>query len=226
MTRTNRKQAPRSAVGTCRDRRSPKRGDGRAWVRPFVRANRAISASVRLISKTLTRVRRSEKRAQRRPIGASRNIHAASAQLVDASRRLCRAARDLARTQECFARDPRCPEDAPQLLADTGQSLIWAAEWLDEVSSDVFNRHEHVLHGLRTGTLVPERPADRRPRIRLTPPRPARIRAFLQARQPRVIDRIAPILRRRRRTPRPAAVRVPRRSMLGRAPPFSSVCLL
>ncbi|HEX6158791.1 MAG TPA: hypothetical protein VF111_01410, partial [Thermoanaerobaculia bacterium] len=70
-----------------------------------------------------------------------------------------------------------------------------------------------------------EQPAPRRVRIRVAP-RPGAIRAFLLRRQPRVVDRIAPILRRRRRTPRPAAVRVPHRSLLGRAPPLVPISLL
>lgn len=222
----NRARAPEGAAGTCRDRRHPEGERRRAWVRPFVRANRAISASSRLICQTLFSVSAAERHVRRRPISASRKMHAASAHLVDASRRICRAARDLAKTNECFALDPESPAEMPEMLLEAAESLIFLAQWLDEVANDVFAGHAEVLRGLATGTLIPEPPPDRRPRITLEPPRPARIREFLQARQPRVIDRIAPILRRRRRTPRPAAVRVPRRSILGRAPPLSSLCLL
>lgn len=144
----------------------------------------------------------------------------ASARLADASARLSLAARELAATSECVALDPEQSAGAPRLLVETTRNLILVTAWLDQVADGVFASHSAVLHGLESGTLVPERPADRRPRIRLTP-RPAFIRAFLQARQPRVTDRIAPFLRRRRRTPRPAAIRVPRRSILGRAPPSS-----
>jgi hypothetical protein len=80
-----------------------------------------------------------------------------------------------------------------------------------------------VLGGLSTGELVPERPSDGRPRIILTP-RALFVRAFLVTRQPRVSDRITPVLLRRRRTPRPAEVRVPRRNLQGRAPPLSLIC--
>jgi hypothetical protein len=223
MTRRHHTQAPQGADGTCRDRRGP-RGERRpGWVRPFVRANRAIRASARLIARTLREVSASERRVERRPVGTSRKLQAASGRLVDASARLARAARELARTNEWIARDPENSASAPRLLVETTASWVEVAAWLGEVADDVFAFHRDVLEGLETGALVPERPAGRRPRIVLAP-RPAPVRAFLRLRQPRVADRIAAILLRRRRTRRPAAVTVPRVTDQGRAPPLPPVC--
>ncbi len=195
-----------------------------AWVRPLVRASRAISESARLIGASLSEVRASECHAQRRPVHTSRKIHKASGRLVSASERLVRAARQIAWMEECLARDPENSAEVPQLLIQTTASWVYVAGWLDEVAGDVFAFHREVLTGLETGTLVAE-PAGGRPRIVLAP-RPVPIRAFLRRRQPRVIDRIAPILRRRRRTQRPAALHVPPDTDQGRAPPLSSTCLL
>lgn len=225
VTRPNRARAPKGAIGTCRDRRRPQGERRPAWVRPLRHANRAISASLRLIGLTLREVSAVKPCMHRRPIRTSRDVHAASAKLVEAAARLYYAARDLAQLNECIARDPETPAYMPQVLLDTTECWIFATEWLNEVACDVFGFHQQVLNGLQTGTLIPERPADRRPRIALAP-RPVPIRAFLQARQPRVIDRIASLLRRRRRTPRPAALTAPPNTDQGRAPPLVSVCPL
>jgi hypothetical protein len=135
------------------------------------------------------------------------------------------AARELAEVNACIAREPENAGEVPELLVEAAERWAFMAEWLSESVDRVFTIQEEVLDGLETGTLVPERPADRRPRIVLAP-RPVPIRAFLLLRQLRVADRITPVLNRRRRTPRPAAVRVPRPNVLGRAPPLFSVCLL
>lgn len=219
VTRSNQTRAPKGASGTCRDRRRPQGGGRPAWVRPFRRACRALDASLRLICSTLPTVAASKRCAHRRPIRASRNLDQASARLVDASARLQRAARALAKTNECAAREPERAGDVPALVVQTTENWLYVSRWLAQVADDVFAFHEDVLLGLETGQLVPERPADRRPRIVLAP-RPVPIRAFLLLRQPRVADRIACILRRRRRIPRPASIRVPRRTLLGRAPPL------
>lgn len=224
MTRTNDARAPRSAPGTCRNRRRQK-GGGPAWVRPFCRAERALEASIRLIGSTLRTVARSERCAHRRPIRTSRTLHEASARLHEASVRLARAAEQMRETNECIAREPERSTAVPALLLHTAERYVQVTAWLQQAADDVFTLQDDVLLGLETGFLVPEEPEGRRPRIRLAP-RPVPLRAFLLLRQPRVTDRIAPILRRRRRTPRPASIRVPRRSVLGRAPPLSSVSLL
>jgi hypothetical protein len=228
VTKPNRAQAPKGANGTCRNRRRPRGVPRRPWARPFVRANRAICSAAWLILRTISAIHAAEQEMQHHPIRASRKIHDASARLPEVSARLCRAMRDLARTNAWIARDPQNNEDLPELLTETTESWIWVAEWLQEVTEDVFRRHAEILRALRTGELAPEEPeppAARRPRI-VRAPRPAAMRAFLRRRMPRVVDRIASILERRRRTPRPASIRVPGRNLQGRAPPFFSNCPL
>ncbi|HEY0142628.1 MAG TPA: hypothetical protein VGF48_17145 [Thermoanaerobaculia bacterium] len=172
-----------------------------------------------MIDSTLRTVTKSERCFHRRPLRTSRNLHEASGRLVDASDQLMRALRDLAATNECIARAPEEAAAAPELLLDVTERWVVITTLLQQASDGLFALHANVLLGLESGEFVPEQPAARRERIRLAP-RPVAIRAFLLRRQPRVVDRIAPILRRRRRTPRPAAVRVPLRSLLGRAPPL------
>jgi hypothetical protein len=186
-------------------------------VRPFFRVNQALDSSVRLLGSTARTFARSERCAHRRPVRAWRTLHEATALLRDASARLIRAGQELEVMKESL-REPGGDALLP-MLDETSARWRELMVCLNETAADVFTLREDVLVGLRTGTLVPEQPAPRRPRIALAP-RPAPIRAFLLRRQPRVVDRIAPILRRRRRTPRPASVRVPRRSLLGRAPPL------
>jgi len=205
------------AAGKCRDRGRPQRRR-LAWVRSLRRAQRALDACVGLINSSLSTVVVSKGCVHQRPIRTSRDLNHASGRLVEASARLGRAARELAETNECIAREPERAVFAPELLIGDTSRWIKVAARLEEVADDVFTLHEDVLSGLVAGTLVPEPEPDRRPRIVLAP-RPTPVRAFLRVRLPRVTDRITPILRRRRRTPRPAALRVPRRSILGRAPP-------
>lgn len=221
LSRPNHAQAPRRANGTCRNRRERRP----AWVRQLARANRAIRATVRLANKVLVAVARADGKVDHCPIHASRRMHEATAGLAEAAAWLERAARALAKTNACVLRDPASALAVPQLLGEATQEWLLAAEWLAQVTADVFSIHEAVLHGLETGELVAEQPVDRRPRIVLAP-RPVAMRAFLRRRQPRVIDRIAALLQRRRRTPRPAALSVPPRTAQGRAPPLFSICAL
>jgi hypothetical protein len=94
---------------------------------------------------------------------------------------------------------------------------------LAAVANEVYALHQVIRDGVVSGELVPERDSyTRRPRIILAP-RPAPLRAFLRRRLPRVRERIGPLHRRRWRIPRPAALRVPQRQTLGRAPPLSRV---
>ena len=153
------------------------------------------------------------------------NLTRASLRLRDATARLERAALALAATTDCLAREAAVPAAVPPMLFEAAERWVGIAKWLTEVSDGVFTLHEDVLHALKTGQVLPEPSAFGRPRIRVAP-RPSFVRAFLLRRQPRAVDRIASILRRRRRTPRPAALRVPRRSVLGRAPPLFSISLL
>jgi hypothetical protein len=218
MAKSNTARASKGASGISRNRRH--RVAGPAWIRPLWRAHRALDASLGLIDATLRTIARSERCAHRRPIGTSRNLDQASAQLIDATSRLSRAVKDLALSNECLRREPHDQTAvlAPEFLLHAAERWLEVTTRLQETADDVFSLHEDVLHGLATGSLIPERPAKRHRSISLTPP-PMPIRAFLLLRQPRVVDRISPILRRRRRTRHPASVEVPRRNLLGRAPP-------
>lgn len=215
-------RAPEGASGTCRDRRRSN-GERRRWVRPLFRANDAMYASMRLIGSTLRAVSVAKRAAHRRPVQASRDLWNASGRLVTASLRLMKAAENIAEMTRCAGREPETALEVPEIVVMQTERWVYMSAWLTETANDVFALHRSVLDGLETGTLVPERPADRRPRIVLAP-RPVPVRAFLLVRQPRVGDRIAPLLLRRRRIPRPAALRVPRRHLRGRAPPLFLVC--
>lgn len=177
-----------------------------------------------MIGATLHAVAVAERTVQRRPVRTSRNLQNASELLATATVRLQWAAQNLAELTACAEDKSTTAQQVPEMVVNATGRWVSTAARLAEAANDVFAMHSSVLDGLQTGTLVPERPADRQPRIVLVP-RPLPVRAFLCLRQPRVRDRIGPILLRRRRTPRPAALRVPRRSVLGRAPPLFSVCL-
>jgi hypothetical protein len=192
------------------------------WVRSYRRAQRAIDASVRLIGSSMNTASVSESCLERRPVRTAQSLNGAARRLAAAGLRLLHASRELAAANECLG---RAPGDAPELVALASERWQSAVTYLRYVTGEVVLRQVEVLSGLACGALVPERPADSRPRIVLAP-RPVPVRAFLRRRQPRVIDRIASILRRRRHTPRPAAIRVPRRTSQGRAPPPSTVCPL
>jgi hypothetical protein len=176
-----------------------------------------------MIGATLHAVAAAERSVHRRPVRASRNLQDASELLATASVRLGWAAQNLAELTASAAGESATAQQVPEMVVHATERWVWTAARLAEASNDVFAMHGSVMEGLQTGALVPERPAERRPRIVLIP-RTAPVRAFLRLRQPRVRDRIAPLLLRRRRTPRPAALRVPRPSVMGRAPPLFSVC--
>jgi len=225
VTRPNRTEAPKGATGTCRDRRRPQGERRPAWVRPFERVHRALDASERWINSSIRTAVRSGRCAHRRPIGSSQSLFEAETRLVTASARLTRAALQLAEANECIARDPESAAGATELLAEAMERWIFTARQLSELADHMFALHDKVLEGLESGAFPPELPPGRRPRIILAP-RPVPIRAFLAARRSRVTDRISAVLRRRRRTPRPAALSVPPRTAQGRAPPFSPLCPL
>jgi hypothetical protein len=225
MARLRSSSAPRGATCTSRDLRRLKRGRREDWVRPFRGLLRALDASAKLIDSTLRTVAVSERCAHKRPIRTSRNLNAASDKLLTASVRLERAAARLSEMHACMMRHPEDAECAPEVLSLATTRFIGIATRLTGVADQVFGLHQDVLHGLKTGELVPEASAFPRPRIVLVP-RPAPVRAFLRDRLPRVVDRISALLRRRRRTRLPASLRVPRRTSQGRAPPLVPVCLL
>lgn len=224
MTRPNRTRAPEGADGTCRNGSRPQGGARPGWLRPLRRAQRALHACVGLIDASFRKVLASERDARQRPARTSRELHHASGQLVEAARYLSRAARELAETNEWIAREPERARFAPECLLAETEHWLRVAAWLSEVAGDVFAMHETVISGLETGAFVPEPEPVRRRRI-VKNPRTLFVRAFLSARRRRrALDRITPLLLRRRRTPRPAEVRVPRRNLQGRAPPLSPVC--
>ncbi len=222
MTRPNHARAPK---GACRNRRRSQGERTPAWIRPFRRVQRAIRTSAGLIASCLATADRSALCAQRHPIRSSLELHAAGRRLARASERLSRAIHELAATNDCLGREPGVATVAPQLMVNAAERWILTARCLQVAADEVFTLHEDVLEGLASGALVPERSAFHRPRIILAPLL-APVRAFLRARLPRVADRISPLLRRRRRTPRPAALSVPPRTCQGRAPPLSPVCSL
>ena len=159
--------------------------------------------------------------ARRRPVRTARRLNSAMREMAVASRRLIDAQRELAAAGQALVRDPEQQRgDAPEILELASARCLAVAQYIPIAVSGAMIAQVDVLGGLGTGELVPERPSDNRPRIVITP-RPLFVRAFLVTRQPRVSDRIQPVLLRRRRTRRPAEVRVPRRNLQGRAPPLS-----
>jgi hypothetical protein len=220
MAKSNTAKASQGASRTSRNGR--RQAAAPRWIRSYCRANRALDASLRLIESTQRTVNRSERCAHRRPVQTSLTLNRVAGQLVAATSRLVLAVRDIAACNEnlILERNHETAVLGPNFLVDALQRWAEITGQLQATADGVFSLHEDILRGLVSGELVPERPAERRRRIILAP-RPHAIRDFLRSRrQPRVVDRIAVILRRRRRTPRPASIRVPRRNLLGRAPPL------
>ena len=125
MAKPRSARAPRGATGACRDRRRPQGTPRPDWVRPFLRVNRALHASVRLIGSTLLTVRAAERCAHQRPIRTTRELQDVSARLVDASARLVRAARELAETNDCIGREPERARDVPKLLVHATEHWVY-----------------------------------------------------------------------------------------------------
>lgn len=223
MVRQSSPAALRGTTGKCRDRRRGSRGGEGDWVRPYMRVQRAFTASMKLIDSSVRAIADSGRCAHRRPIGTSRKLIEASSRLAAASARLKRATEGLADLRECLVRNP--DPDGPLFLREATTRLLSLTRWLAWTADQVFARHEDVLRGLASGKLVPERSERHRPRIILVHC-PAPVREFLRTRRPRVVDRISPLLRRRRRSRLPADLRAPRRTSQGRAPPLFPVCLL
>jgi hypothetical protein len=189
-----------------------------------MRAFHALKAAHRLIGTTARTARSCERRARHRPVETSIRLWEALQRLMLASERLDKAAEQLAAVFAWMAVTPDLWERAPDSLRVAVAEFETLSAWLQETANQINALHLSVLEKLMSGELVAEQPRRRR-RIAVAP-RPSFVRAFLAARQPRTVDRIGPLLRRRRRTPRPAALRVPRRDVLGRAPPLFSLCAL
>jgi len=222
VTKPNHAPAPEGTDGSRKGR--PKGEQRPAWVLSYQRAQRALRGADRLIDSALRTYFANERYAVRRPVRTSGIMHGASGWLATASRYVVRATRELAKTNACLGREPELARGVPELITEATEQCLLMTQCLDSVATGIFSLHAILLAELKSGDLVPERLVGI-PRIHLAP-RFVFVRAFLSARQPRVADRIAAILSRRRRTPRPAAVRVPRRNPTGRAPPLSSICLL
>jgi hypothetical protein len=218
------------AVGARRQNRRLEQLARRAgWVRPLLRAAAALDTTMRLIDRTQRTIASSERCAHRRPIRASKKLQGASERLMAATQKLGCAWRKLGQVNECAIREPERSGAVPGLLLDATEMWVHTAERLRDTADQLFDLHADVLDGIVSGELVPEQEperAPRRPRIIILKPRPMPIRAFLAVRPRRVAERISPLLQRRRRILRPAAIRVPRRTLLGRAPPVSSTCAL
>jgi hypothetical protein len=227
MTRPGLARAPKGAGGACRPSRR-ERPRGPAWVRPYQRAHRALDSAVSLIFSTIYAVAEAGRCSSRRPIRAAHRLKAAMHEMAVAAQRLAEAQRELAEANEVLGREPDQQRgDAPELMELAAARCQAVADYLPMAVDEVLFAQLEVLGGLTTGELVPEPepPSDVRRRIPLTP-RPLFVRAFLACRPARLSDRIAPALLRRRRTPRPAEVRVPRHDLQGRAPPLASTCAL
>ena len=195
------------------------------WVRSYTRVQRAITATLRLIASSRRVASASARCAHRRPISSSRQLTYASRLLSTASARLSVAATRFEETRACLARQAELEPDAMLFLRDVATSIARLTLYLGGTADEVFALHDDVLDGLASGELVAEPSALPRRHIPLVP-RPVPVREFLRARLPRVVDRISAVLQRRRRTRLPTALRVPRRTSQGRAPPLLSACLL
>ena len=168
-----------------------------------------------------------------RPIRSTKKLIRALHQVTVAAKQYAQAERFVIEATEAVENAP------PELLDDDAAELVEMAterchtvqQYIYVAANEVLLGHTEIYNGVQSGELIPEDPQDAllddRPRRRVIRHNPLFVRAFLAARrQPRVSDRINPVLRRRRRTLLPAEVRVPRRNLLGRAPPLSSTCAL
>lgn len=206
---------------------------GKEWVRPYKQAQRMLDNAASLIIQSVHTVVDAGCCA-RFPVRSTRKLIRAMHDVTVASRQYAEAERFLVEAAEAFGHAP--PElvdgQAAELLEMAAERCHTVREYLHVAANEVLLGHTEISAGVQSGELVPEGPQellpDGRPRRRvIVLRRPLFVRAFLAARrQPRIGDRITPVLRRRRRTLLPAEVRVPRRNLLGRAPPLSSICPL
>ena len=225
MTRPGSARAPKGASGTCRPSRR-QRARGPAWVRPYRQAQRALDKAAKLLLSTIQVVMDVERCGARLPVRTAQRLNVAVRGMTVASRLVIDARRELAEATEALGRDPEQQKgDVPEIIELAEERCRKVAESIPIVVQELALAQFEILGGLSLGELVPERSSDARPRI-VTTPRPLFVRAFLASRLPRISDRITPALLRRRRTPRPAEVRVPRPNLQGRAPPLSSTCAL
>ena len=167
------------------------------------------------------------------PIRSTKKLIRALHQVSVATKQHAEAERWLGEAAEAYehALPELVNEEVAKMFEAASERCRTVGQYLHVAAREVYLGQAEILDGVASGEVVPEDPSqaesEDRPRRRVIvlTPRPLFVRAFLAARrQPHVGDRIAPLLRRRRRTLPPAEVRVPRRNLLGRAPPLSSTC--
>lgn len=163
------------------------------------------------------------------PLRSTKKLIRALHHVTVASRKYAAAERYLVEVTEAVGQAP--PElldgEAAELLERAAERCRTVRQYIDVAANEILLGHQEIYARVQSGEVVPEDPQsallDDGPRRRVIRRNPLFVRAFLAARrQPRVGDRITPVLRRRRRTLLPAEVRVPRRNLLGRAPPAST----
>lgn len=225
--------APKGAVsGDCRTSRRRGAPPGKEWIRPHRLAQHMLDNASSMILHSVHTVIDAGCCAQT-PIQSTKILIRALHHVQVASRQYAEAERYLMELAEAVEQTPPelLDDDAAESLAMATERCHTVRQYLHVATNEIILGHEEIFQGVQSGELVPEDPRvaqlDDRPRRRVIRHNPLFVRAFLSARrQPRVSDRITPVLRRRRRTLLPAEVRVPRRNLLGRAPPLSSTCPL
>ena len=215
--------------GTGRTPRQRGAAPGKEWVQPYRRAQRKLDDAASLIIASVWTVADAgcdyhQPGRSRRKLGrALHEAAVASVKHAEAEQYLLEAVAAVE-----HAPPELLDDDAAELVEMATERFQTVSQYISVAVNQVVLGHEQILQGIESGEIAPEDLVlDDRPRRRVIRHNPLFVRAFLSARrQPRVGDRITPILRRRRRTLLPAEVRVPRRHLLGRAPPLSSTCSL
>lgn len=226
MSRSNVSTAHARAAGNCRKRRRQRAARRPEWVRPLRRAQRKLDSAAARIQGLMALVVAFDECVERRPLRTLQRLSNALREIVFAAGQIVRAGQELDEVARCLARAPELADEDTLLVVELATERFNAAlKWIQFVTKEAALRQLQGIAGLALGELEPEHPSDSRPRIAVTP-RPAPVRAFLAARLPRATDRITPVLQRRRRARRPAALSVPPRTSQGRAPPLSSIASL
>ncbi len=215
------------ASGTCRiSRRRGEAPRGQEWVRPYKLAQRKLDNAASMIISSVRTVADAGGCADR-PIESTRKLIRALRQATVAAEQHAEAEHYLTEAAEAFAHTP--PElrsgDAPALLEMAAERCETVHRYIHVAAGEIVLGQTEIFHGIESGEVVSEDSSASRPRRRIViRHNPLFVRTFLAARRQRAADRITPLLQRRRRTRLPAEVRVPKRSLRGRAPPLSSTC--
>lgn len=231
MSRSNSAGAPEGAGivrGACRSSRRRGAPRGKEWIRPYKLAQRMLDNAASMLIASVRTVADAGGCADR-PVESTGKLIRALCQANVAAKQYAEAEQYLIEAAEAFEQTP--PElrsgDARELLERAAERSETVHRYLYVAANEVVLGQTEIVHGLEAGEVVPEEdPSGDRPRRRVVVIRhnPLFVRTFLAARRQRAADRIAPLLQRRRRTRLPAEVRVPKRSLRGRAPPPSSTC--